>query len=43
MAKKIFIYPAEEVKKMKPRGRLTPVADGEEHVLCSEKDSTTEV
>ncbi|XP_064985008.1 auxin response factor 11-like [Musa acuminata AAA Group] len=43
MARKIFIYPAEEVKKMKPRGRLTPVADGEEHVLCSEKDSTTEV
>ncbi|URE49767.1 auxin response factor [Musa troglodytarum] len=43
MARKIFIYPTEEVKKMKPRGRLTPVADGEEHVLCSEKDSTTEV
>ncbi|CAL9206143.1 auxin response factor 9 [Musa acuminata AAA Group] len=41
MVRKIFIYPAEEVKKMKPGGRLTPLLHDVEDV-CLNKDLKTE-
>ncbi|WOL02210.1 auxin response factor 11-like [Canna indica] len=42
MVRKIYIYPAEEVKKMEPRSKLAPAVDVEENLGCRKKDPKTE-
>lgn len=43
MVRKIYIYPAEEVKKMNPGGKIAPTVDSEESFARGQKDPKTEV